>query len=51
VALSTQTVRRALRQLESQGLLELGYRRIRILDERGLAGLCGYMLPGQDGWG
>jgi CRP/FNR family transcriptional regulator, cyclic AMP receptor protein len=42
VALSTQTVRRALRQLESQGLLELGYRRIRILDERGLAGLCGY---------
>jgi CRP/FNR family transcriptional regulator, cyclic AMP receptor protein len=44
VALSTQSVRRALRQLESQGLLELGYRRIRILDERKLSGLCGYTL-------
>jgi CRP-like cAMP-binding protein len=50
VALSTQSVRRALRHLESQGLLELGYRRIRILDERGLAGLCGYSLRVQDGW-
>ena len=42
VALSSQSVRRCLRQFESQGLIECGYGRMRILDRRKLAALCGY---------
>lgn len=41
VALSTQSVRRALHRLEQQGLIELGYRKMRITDMPGLAALCG----------
>lgn len=42
VALSSQSVRRCLRQFESLGLVECGYGRMRILDRRKLAALCGY---------
>ena len=45
VALSQQSVRRSIRELQSRGLIESGYGRIRILDHAGLAGLCGYDVP------
>jgi CRP-like cAMP-binding protein len=41
IALSVPTLQRVLRRLEGEGLLELGYGRIRILDRRGLLALCG----------
>lgn len=42
VALSAQSVRRSLRRLEGEGLVETAYRRIRITDRARLARLCGY---------
>jgi len=42
VALSTQSVRRALSTLEADGLIEIAYGRVRIADRAGLASLCGY---------
>lgn len=42
VALSDQSVRRAVRKLEKAGLIEAGYGRYRIIDRQGLAALCGY---------
>lgn len=42
VALSDQSVRRAVRKLEKAGLIETGYGRYRILNREGLAALCGY---------
>jgi len=44
VALSTQSVRRALRRLESMQFIECGYRRIRIIDAKALGEFCGYSL-------
>lgn len=44
VALSDQSVRRAVRKLEEAGLIESGYGRYRIIDRPGLAALCGYSL-------
>jgi CRP-like cAMP-binding protein len=41
VALSAQSVRRALHSLENQGLIELGYGRIRIVDVQRLAAHSG----------
>lgn len=45
VALSPQSVRRSIRELQKRGLIENGYGRIRILDYAGLAALCGYDIP------
>jgi CRP/FNR family transcriptional regulator, cyclic AMP receptor protein len=45
VALSAQSVRRSLRSLESRGLIETGYRKIRVVDRAGLSALCGYSGP------
>lgn len=42
VALSEQSVRRALHSLEQQALIEIGYRRVRIADRARLEGLCGF---------
>jgi CRP-like cAMP-binding protein len=42
VALSEQSVRRALKNLEDQGLIETGYSRLRILDRDSLAAYCGF---------
>jgi CRP-like cAMP-binding protein len=44
VALSDQSVRRAVRKLEDAGLIEAGYGRFRIIDREGLAALCQYTL-------
>jgi CRP-like cAMP-binding protein len=41
VALSVQSVRRALHTFEERGLIELGYRKMRIVDVSGLAAFCG----------
>jgi CRP/FNR family cyclic AMP-dependent transcriptional regulator len=41
VALSSQSVRRALHSFEKRGLIELSYRKLRIIDMSGLAALCG----------
>lgn len=41
VSLSVPTLQRALRQLEASGLIELGYRRIRIVDRPVLLRYCG----------
>lgn len=43
VALSVPTLQRALRQLETSGLIELGYRRIRVADRVALLRYCGDM--------
>ena len=40
VALSAPTLQRVLRRLEENGLVQLGYGRIRILDRQGLRALC-----------
>jgi CRP-like cAMP-binding protein len=48
VALSQQSVRRALRSLEERGLVEVGYGRLRILDPEKLATLCHYSTNPQD---
>jgi CRP-like cAMP-binding protein len=40
VALSQQSVRRALRSLEDRGLVEVGYGKLRIVDRDALASLC-----------
>lgn len=44
VALSDQSVRRAVRKLDEAGLIEARYGRYRIVDRQGLAALCGYTL-------
>jgi CRP/FNR family cyclic AMP-dependent transcriptional regulator len=44
VALSLQSIRRALTELEQSGLIETGYGRIRVVDARALADRCGYRL-------
>lgn len=41
IALSVPTLQRVLRRLEGEGLVELGYGRIRILDRRRLLARCG----------
>jgi CRP-like cAMP-binding protein len=41
VALSPPTLQRVLRRLQNDGLIELGYGRIRITDRPGLLSLCG----------
>ena len=41
IALSVPTLQRVLRRLEGEGVVELGYGRIRIVDRRGLLALCG----------
>jgi len=35
------SIQRVLKSLESAGLLEMGYRQIRVLDASGLLSLCG----------
>ena len=42
VALSQQSVRRALRSLERRGLVEIGYGKLRIVDREALAAFCNY---------
>ncbi len=41
VALSVPTLQRALRRFEDAGLVEIGYRRLRVVDRLGLLHLCG----------
>ena len=48
VALSVPTLQRALRKLEDDGLIEVGYRRIRVTDRAGLLALCGDVPLGED---
>jgi len=43
VALSEQSVRRSIRRLEGLGLVESGYRKLRITDAEALAASCGYV--------
>ena len=45
VAVSEKTVRRSLRELHDRGLIETSYSRLRIIDQEGLASLCGYSRP------
>jgi len=45
VALSLPTLQRILRRLQEQGMIELGYGQIRIVDHRRLLSLCGDQPP------
>ena len=49
VALSPQSIRRALRSLEEQGLVEVGYGKLRIVDREALEALCHYSSAGHGG--